>query len=81
MAKNGKSVDAGTNGQSAVIVLDVPQTKLHSVRFGVKKSAEGGPSNPIVRDLYIDRLAAMKLLGVQDLDAVRAVKVTIELAA
>jgi hypothetical protein len=59
----------------AKIVLKNPDPKKHSVKFDV----EEGTKTPLITSIYIMREAAKKYLGVKDLDAVKAVEITVRI--
>lgn len=63
--------------KTVTLILNVPVSKKGSVRFSAKKAEDGGPKAPITRDVYVDRLAAMQQLGINDLDTVKAIELTI----
>lgn len=64
--KNGKP-------KSTSVDLKVVEPKKGSCRFSLPKDATG-----IVTNIYVDRLEAMKQLGIEDLDKLAGVRITIE---
>lgn len=60
--------------KAATVELRVVKAKKGSVRFETADDVK----DAIVDNVYVDRLAAMKALGIEDLDKLKGVKVTIE---